>query len=84
MSGSIVVWRHHVGIIKRVTARGKAIVLSGNDGGRVRERERSTSGAIAFRVFHGSYMSMRASGKGHHKQTAAWQPRGEVVFGQGP
>ena len=63
VAGAIVVWRHHVGIIKQVTARGRAIVLSGNDGRRVRERERSISGAIAFRVFHGSSMSVRASSK---------------------
>jgi len=65
VAGAIVVWRHHVGIIKQITARGKAIVLSGNDGRRVRERERSISGAIAFRVLHGSSMSMRASRKGN-------------------
>ena len=50
VSGAIVVWRHHVGLIKRVTSRGKAIVLSGNDGRRVRERERTISNAIAFRI----------------------------------
>lgn len=75
VAGAIVVWRHHVGIIKQVTSKGMAIVRSGNDGGRVRERERSISGAIAFRVLHGSYMSMRASRKGTNPQTAAWQSR---------
>lgn len=47
--GVVVVWRHHVGIIVAVTARGRAIVKSGNDGGQVRERERSITNAIAFR-----------------------------------
>lgn len=85
VAGAIVVWRHHVGVIKRVTSKGKAIVRSGNDGGRVRERERSISGAIAFRVLHGSYMSMWASRKGPRPKIASWQQsRDQVVFGQGP
>lgn len=44
----VVVWPHHVGVI---TGRegGEWVVLSGNDGGRVRERPRSLRGAIAFR-----------------------------------
>ncbi|MGX1353376.1 hypothetical protein AB7M49_006997 [Bradyrhizobium elkanii] len=46
--GVIVVWPHHVGIITG-RARGGWIVLSGNDGHRVRERPRSVSRAIAFR-----------------------------------
>lgn len=46
--GAIVVWRHHVGIITGRTESGW-IVKSGNDGGQVRERERSLRGAIAFR-----------------------------------
>lgn len=46
--GAIVVWTHHVGVIAGKGARGW-IVRSGNDGGRVRERERSVAGAIAFR-----------------------------------
>ncbi len=47
--GTIVVWRHHVGII---TGRSGArwVVKSGNDGRRVRERPRSVAGAIAYRV----------------------------------
>jgi hypothetical protein len=47
--GVVVVWRGHVGLIVRVTGQGKAVVKSGNDGGRVRERERSIRNAIAFR-----------------------------------
>ena len=46
--GAIVVWWHHVGIITGRTASGW-VILSGNDGGAVRERERSIRGAIAFR-----------------------------------
>lgn len=46
--GVIVVWAHHVGEIVGRTARGW-LVHSGNDGRRVRTRERSLKGAIAFR-----------------------------------
>jgi hypothetical protein len=49
-SGVVVVWRHHVGLIRsEPDARGVAMVLSGNDGHAVRERPRSLRGAIAFR-----------------------------------
>jgi hypothetical protein len=47
--GAVVVWPHHVGIITGQNAKGQWIVKSGNDGGRVRERARSVSGAV-FRV----------------------------------
>lgn len=47
--GAIVVWPHHVGKITGKTTKGW-IVKSGNDGGRVRERVRSVSKAIAFRI----------------------------------
>ncbi len=47
--GAVVVWRHHVGIITGQASNGRWIVKSGNDGGRVRERARSVSGAI-FRI----------------------------------
>lgn len=47
--GAVVVWRHHVGIITGQAANGQWVVKSGNDGGRVRERARSVSGAI-FRI----------------------------------
>jgi hypothetical protein len=46
--GAIVVWPHHVGLITGRTGTG-FLVKSGNDGHRVRERERSLRGAIAFR-----------------------------------
>lgn len=46
--GVVVVWRNHVGVITGRTASGW-VVKSGNDGGAVRERVRSISGAIAFR-----------------------------------
>ncbi len=47
--GAIVVWNHHVGEIVGQASNGQWIVLSGNDGGRVRERARSVSGA-SFRM----------------------------------
>lgn len=46
--GAVVVWPHHVGKIV-AGAPGRWVVLSGNDGHRVRERVRSVAGAIAFR-----------------------------------
>lgn len=46
--GAIVVWPHHVGKIVGGSP-GHWLVLSGNDGHRVRERYRSVAGAIAFR-----------------------------------
>lgn len=46
--GAIVVWPHHVGKIVGGSP-GRWVVLSGNDGHRVRERARSVAGAIAFR-----------------------------------
>lgn len=52
--GAVVVWPHHVGVITGRTASGQWIVKSGNDGGRVRERPRSVSGAIAFRDVGGT------------------------------
>jgi hypothetical protein len=47
--GAVVVWRHHVGEITGRAKNGQWIVRSGNDGGRVRERPRSVSGAV-FRI----------------------------------
>ncbi len=47
--GAIVIWPHHVGRIVG-QQNGQWIVNSGNDGGRVRTRPRSISGAIAFRM----------------------------------
>jgi hypothetical protein len=44
--GAVVVWSHHVGIITGRAASGQWIVKSGNDGGRVRERPRSVTGAV--------------------------------------
>lgn len=47
--GSVVVWRHHVGVITGEGSRPHEWkVLSGNDGRAVRERLRNTSNAIAF------------------------------------
>jgi hypothetical protein len=47
--GSVVVWRHHVGMIVGRAANGQWLVKSGNDGGAVRTRARSVSGAV-FRI----------------------------------
>lgn len=47
--GAVVVWRHHVGMITGQASNGQWIVKSGNDGGAVRERARSVSGAV-FRI----------------------------------
>ena len=48
-NGAIVVWRHHVGILRSDPVDGRALVLSGNDGHRVRLRAVSLRGAIAYR-----------------------------------
>lgn len=45
--GAVAVWPHHVGVIVGGT-NGHWIILSGNDGHRVRTRERSVAHAIAF------------------------------------
>jgi hypothetical protein len=43
--GAVVVWPHHVGEITGRASNGQWIVRSGNDGGQVKERARSVSGA---------------------------------------
>lgn len=48
--GAVVVWSHHVGLITGHANNGQWIVKSGNDSHAVRERPRSVSGAIAFRM----------------------------------
>ena len=45
--GAVAVWRHHVGEIVGGSP-GHWIILSGNDGHRVRRRERSVRGVVAF------------------------------------
>jgi hypothetical protein len=47
--GVVAVWAHHVGEIVGVPGPGRIILRSGNDGGAVRVRERSTRGIIAYR-----------------------------------
>jgi hypothetical protein len=44
-----VVWRHHVGLLRSDPVDGRALVLSGNDGHRVRLRAVSLGRAIAYR-----------------------------------
>lgn len=46
--GAIVVWPHHVGVIRGRCDKGW-MVESGNDGHAIRTRCRSVAGAIAFR-----------------------------------
>jgi hypothetical protein len=47
----------HVGIVTGVPGPGRIILLSGNDGRAVRERERSTRGVIAWRHIGARYAS---------------------------
>jgi hypothetical protein len=52
--GAVVVWPHHVGVIRGgPDAHGDWLVESGNDGHAVRTRYRSLRGAIAFRSVGG-------------------------------
>lgn len=48
--GVIGVMPHHVFKVLSVVRPGRVIAISGNDGGRVRTRERSTGGVIAWRM----------------------------------
>jgi len=49
--GAVVVWRHHVGLIKGgPDDRGQWLVNSGNDNHMVRTRYMSLAHAIAFRM----------------------------------
>jgi hypothetical protein len=48
--GAVVVWPHHVGVVRGgPNSSGEWLVESGNDGGAVRTRYRSLRGAIAYR-----------------------------------
>lgn len=52
--GVIVVWPHHVGVIRGgPDAAGDWLIESGNDGGAARARFRSLAGAIALRISGG-------------------------------
>jgi len=52
--GAVVVWAHHVGVIRGgPNSAGEWLVESGNDGHAVRTRYRSLRGAIAFRSVGG-------------------------------
>lgn len=44
----------HVGIVTAIPAPNRIVLLSGNDGGAVRERERSTAGIIAWLRYEGA------------------------------
>jgi hypothetical protein len=52
--GAVVVWPHHVGVIRGgPNGSGEWLVESGNDGGAVRTRYRSLRGAVAYRYVGG-------------------------------
>lgn len=52
--GAVVVWPHHVGVIRGgPDGSGQWLIESGNDGNAVRTRYRSLRGAIAFRYVNG-------------------------------
>jgi hypothetical protein len=53
--GAVVVWPHHVGVIRGgPNGSGEWLIESGNDGHAVRTRYRSLAGAIAFRSVGGA------------------------------
>ena len=55
--GCIAVSRSHVGIVTGVPGAGRIVLVSGNDDGAVRERERSSRSIIAWRHPHGGMAS---------------------------
>jgi hypothetical protein len=68
--GAVVVWPHHVGVIRGgPDSNGDWLIESGNDGHAVRTRYRSLRGAIAFRSVGGG----RAGAVGEQRQSR--QPR---------
>jgi hypothetical protein len=63
--GAVVVWPHHVGVIRGgPDSNGEWLIESGNDGHAVRTRYRSLRGAIAFRNVGGG----RAIASGEQRQ----------------
>jgi len=57
--GAVVVWAHHVGVIRGgPDSSGEWLVESGNDGHAVRTRYRSLRGAIAFRQLGGGGLTV--------------------------
>jgi len=58
--GAVVVWPHHVGVIRGgPDSNGEWLVESGNDGHAVRTRYRSLRGAVAFRYVSGGGFYVR-------------------------
>ena len=55
--GCIAVSRSHVGIVTGIPGAGRIVMLSGNDDGAVRERERSSRNIIAWRHPNGGMAS---------------------------
>lgn len=68
-AGAIVVYRHHVALIRGECRADQCVMISGNDGHRVRTRARSLHGAIAIRQpphgpmgFLGSFSALEPAG----------------------
>ncbi len=80
--GAVVVWPHHVGVIRGgPDGSGQWLVESGNDGNAVRTRYRSLHGAIAFRSVNRGFGF--AGGGGYAPaatgQAFGWQPYGAAA-----
>jgi hypothetical protein len=74
--GAVVVWSHHVGVIRGGTnSSGEWLVESGNDGGAVRTRYRSLRGAIAYRHVGGGGTAALAEPRPQRQPRQPRQPR---------
>lgn len=72
--GAVVVWPHHVGVIRGgPDGSGEWLIESGNDGNAVRTRYRSLRGAIAFRYVSG----------GGFAAAESYSPRGSAMTRSG-
>ena len=74
--GAVVVWPHHVGVIRGgPDSSGQWLIESGNDGNAVRTRYRSIRGAIAFRnVSGGGFASAEAYSPPRFRTTRTASP----------
>jgi hypothetical protein len=71
--GAVVVWPHHVGVIRGgPDSNGEWLVESGNDGHAVRTRYRSLRGAVAFRYVSGGGLTFN-SGQQHYARYSSSQ-----------
>ncbi len=79
--GAVVVWPHHVGVIRGgPNANGEWLVESGNDGGAVRTRYRSLRGSIAFRHVGGGAMFAANEPRAARQQHYARSTPNELGF----